>query len=113
MNKKKPVKPLPPIGEEMQIARDMLWNPRMEPTKTPLSDIAMPNLPPDHEWGKTKPRGKSLTAIVAIVEEMKAAYGDCPATKAFERKLLEEAGLVEIPHDRKSFDDAMGELNEE
>jgi hypothetical protein len=67
MDKKKKLKPRPPIGEEMKIARDMLWNPRMQPSKTPLSDIAMPNLPPDHEWSKKKPRGKSLTAIVAIV----------------------------------------------
>lgn len=78
-----------------------------------LSDIVTPDLPPDHKWGRTKPKKRSLPEIVALVEEMRQVWGDCPATRAYQEKLLEEAGLKAIPHDRKSFEQIVDELDDE
>jgi hypothetical protein len=111
MDKKKPkLKPRPPIGEELKIARDQMWNPKLDASKRmTFSDMLMPiDQKPD-----PKPKKRPLTVIVVLVEEARAVWGDCPATEAYAEKLYQEAGLKYKPKQTKSrdelLDEAMGE----
>jgi hypothetical protein len=50
-----------------------------------------------------------LTVIIGLAEEMREAWGDCPATKAYQEQLLQEAGLVEAPP-KRDLDDLLDEI---
>lgn len=107
--KPKKQEPRPPIGEEIRLGRDQMWNPRLDRIRMTMSDIADGSAAKPDRTPSPKPKARTLPEIVALVEEMRQVWGDCPAVKAYEQKLYEEGGFIAIPKGRKSFEDAMDE----
>jgi hypothetical protein len=89
-----------PIGEELATARDQLWQPKLEPTRTPMTDMVVPS----DQKPNPNPAGKPITVIITLTEEMRQAYGDDVA-EVYQKALLREAGLKKDNRRKKDGDE--------